>query len=79
MVFSFLLNATSVEGVNILCIFSFLVLGGLFWVYRFSWAHCWCHMMLSSRVALVSMALGQSGDLLWAVFFVYVVWASLVI
>nr|AQS80280.1 NADH dehydrogenase subunit 2 [Fasciola jacksoni] len=65
--------------VNMLSCLSFLVLSVLFWVYSYSWFYCWCHMMLASSAALVSMCLVLASDVLFFIFFVYVFWCSLVI
>nr|YP_009681606.1 NADH dehydrogenase subunit 2 [Tracheophilus cymbius]QDP13013.1 NADH dehydrogenase subunit 2 [Tracheophilus cymbius] len=77
--FPFFLNSGGFFLVDVLSCLSFLVLSFLFWVYSYSWFHCWCHMMLSSSVCLVVMSGVLSSDVLFYVFFVYLIWASMVI
>nr|YP_009906243.1 NADH dehydrogenase subunit 2 [Azygia hwangtsiyui]QLH90212.1 NADH dehydrogenase subunit 2 [Azygia hwangtsiyui] len=79
-VLSFFFN--SVAGgllVSALAVLSLLGLGGLFWVYSFSWYHCWCHMMLSSSVVLVCAAMWGTNEILLCLYLVYFVWGSVVI
>lgn len=59
-----------------LCICTLLLLCVLFWVYSYSWYHCWCHMMLSSRGILVVMSLYQSLESLLWFYFSYFIWGS---
>nr|YP_009240947.1 NADH dehydrogenase subunit 2 [Brachycladium goliath]ALN38360.1 NADH dehydrogenase subunit 2 [Brachycladium goliath] len=75
----FFLSAGVFSLVNWLCVVTFLVLGFMFWVYSFSWYHCWCHMMVSSSAALVAMSFVLSGDVLFWLYCVYLVWATLVV
>nr|YP_009516737.1 NADH dehydrogenase subunit 2 [Paragonimus heterotremus]AYE67509.1 NADH dehydrogenase subunit 2 [Paragonimus heterotremus] len=64
---------------NVACVLSFFLLGGLFWCYSFSWCHCWCHMMLSSSAALMAMSVSGSADVLFYLFVVYGFWSSAVV
>nr|APX55319.1 NADH dehydrogenase subunit 2 [Paragonimus westermani] len=75
----FFLSSGGAFFLNVVCVLSFLFLGGLFWCYSYSWCHCWCHMMLSSSVVLVAMSVEGSGDALFYLFVVYTLWGSAVL
>nr|YP_010947753.1 NADH dehydrogenase subunit 2 [Azygia robusta]WMH04200.1 NADH dehydrogenase subunit 2 [Azygia robusta]WMH04212.1 NADH dehydrogenase subunit 2 [Azygia robusta] len=77
LVLSFFFNGFSGAGlVSGFACLTLLLLSVLFWVYTFSWFHCWCHMMLSSSVILVSAALEGPLEVLLFLYFVYFVWGS---
>uniref|UniRef100_A0AAU7YQQ9 NADH dehydrogenase subunit 2 n=1 Tax=Scaphanocephalus sp. TaxID=3050632 RepID=A0AAU7YQQ9_9TREM len=65
--------------VELCCVFTFLVIALLFWVCTTSWLYYWCHVMISSSAALVVMAVELSVDVLFWLFLVYILWATLVI
>nr|YP_010461152.1 NADH dehydrogenase subunit 2 [Carassotrema koreanum]UUF92001.1 NADH dehydrogenase subunit 2 [Carassotrema koreanum] len=77
--FSLLLGGEYIMLCSFLGGLTFISLAVLFWVFSFSWLHCWCHMMLSSSAALVVMGLSQDTLLLVSLFAFYIFWSSLVI
>nr|WSP01993.1 NADH dehydrogenase subunit 2 [Wallinia sp. URM-2015] len=64
---------------KILCGITFMLLAILFWLYSYSWAHSWCHMMISSSVALMAMSTVCSMSDLLYLFFIYFSWSSFVL
>nr|WSP01969.1 NADH dehydrogenase subunit 2 [Allocreadium lobatum] len=64
---------------TLLCSITFMFLATLFWVYSYSWVHFWCHMMISSSAAFVAISMVCSLASLLHLFFVYLLWASLVL
>nr|AYV63038.1 NADH dehydrogenase subunit 2 [Haplorchis taichui] len=62
--------------VMMLCVFTFLVLSLLFWVFTPSWLVYWCHVLISSSASLILMALEVSVDLLLWLFVIYFVWST---
>nr|AYH51408.1 NADH dehydrogenase subunit 2 [Posthodiplostomum centrarchi] len=69
----------SYSAVFLFCLVTFLFLSVWFWVSSYSWRCCWCHMMISSSVALVLMSVKGSMDLLFWFFLAYFFWSSLTI
>nr|YP_008963800.1 NADH dehydrogenase subunit 2 [Paramphistomum cervi]AGV52541.1 NADH dehydrogenase subunit 2 [Paramphistomum cervi]ALC75057.1 NADH dehydrogenase subunit 2 [Paramphistomum cervi] len=75
----FFLLGSGVGVVEGMCCLTFVLCTFLFWLFSFNWYYCWCHMMLVSSASLVAMGLVLSVDSLLYLFFVYVVWSSMVI
>lgn len=67
------------ELVCLMCFLSFVVLSISFWKVRFSWRHCWCHMMLSGSAGLAVVSLFCSFSCVFYLFFIYLVWCSFVL
>lgn len=79
MLLCFFLSAGASGMVKFISVLSLVSLSLLFWVYSYRWFHCWCHMMLSSRVVLVAMSFRLSVGALFGLFCVYALWATSVI
>lgn len=62
-----------------MCVLRFIVLFFNFWKVRYSWCHIWCHMMLSGSAGLVAVSLFCPFYIKAYVYFVYIIWCSLVI
>nr|WSP01981.1 NADH dehydrogenase subunit 2 [Creptotrematina aguirrepequenoi] len=77
--FSYFMSSGGTLMLSVLCSLTFMILSVLFWVYSYSWVHFWCHMMISSSAAFVAISMVCSLASLLHLFFVYLLWASLVL
>nr|YP_009650990.1 NADH dehydrogenase subunit 2 [Uvitellina sp. SSS-2019]QCY72816.1 NADH dehydrogenase subunit 2 [Uvitellina sp. SSS-2019] len=78
-IFPFFLSVGDVFFVSVLCSLSFFFLSFLFWVYTYSWFHCWCHIMLSSSASFLVVFSNLSFDVLFYLVLFYFFWSTLVV